>query len=49
MTDKYPNLLSVRCYKLLYDKAIDNDSLKFEYQGKRIKLTSGQGIYKKVC
>ncbi|MEP6845429.1 MAG: hypothetical protein ABI861_05475 [Panacibacter sp.] len=42
MIKKYPELLSLTRYKTLYDKAIDYDSAKFEYDTKIIKLSSKQ-------
>jgi hypothetical protein len=42
MTKIYPELLSTKYYKSLYDKAVDYDSLKFEYQEKKIKFTGKQ-------
>ena len=38
----HPELLSIREYKRLYDKGLDYDSAKFEYNTKVIKLSSNQ-------
>jgi len=38
----HPELLSIQLYKQLYDKALDYDSAKFEFETKVIKLSSGQ-------
>lgn len=38
----HPQLLSIERYKKLYDKALDFDSAKFEYETKVIKLSTKQ-------
>jgi hypothetical protein len=42
MIRKYPELNSIHYYKMLYDKSIDYDSLKFTYKEKKIKLSKQQ-------
>jgi len=42
MTRTYPELRSTKYYKALYDKAVDYDSLKFEYKEKVIKFNGAQ-------
>lgn len=42
MVKAHPELLSIELYKRLYDKALDYDSAKFEYDTKVIKLSSRQ-------